>query len=205
LGRGVPVFPVSLDLEGAQVLVLTDGSAEAGAKVDLLVDAGATVHLRHLPWSSGALPVRHRRHPAVVVQSGRFRVSDVKGRRAVLFLSLRGDQLLDEVRRTARIHHVPFYAKDRPADSDFILPAVARCGPLRIAISTAGLAPALGAELRRAFERGFGGRAFQNHVVRLSRQREALLESGLPGPARRRRLRELARLELEIRLRLPRG
>jgi uroporphyrin-III C-methyltransferase/precorrin-2 dehydrogenase/sirohydrochlorin ferrochelatase len=42
---------------------------------------------------------------------------------------------------------------DHPAQSDFSLPAVVRRGPLTLAISTAGQAPAFAAWLRKQLER----------------------------------------------------
>ena len=41
---------------------------------------------------------------------------------------------------------------DDPDDSDFVVPSVVRRGPLQIAVSTAGLAPAFSAALRRRIE-----------------------------------------------------
>jgi len=45
------------------------------------------------------------------------------------------------------------YAPDNPAVSDFILPATAKIGDVRIAISTSGKSPAMASVLRKRIEK----------------------------------------------------
>jgi precorrin-2 dehydrogenase/sirohydrochlorin ferrochelatase len=56
----------------------------------------------------------------------------------------------------ARARGIWCTAADRPELCDFTMPSVGRRGPITIAVSTAGKAPALAAVLRRRFEAQVG-------------------------------------------------
>jgi precorrin-2 dehydrogenase/sirohydrochlorin ferrochelatase len=80
---------------------------------------------------------------------------------------------------------------DDPQHCDFIYPAVARRGPLQIAISTGGRSPALAARLRRELERQFGAE-WGAWVEYLGMRREELLRGKMPAKSRRRSLQRMA-------------
>jgi precorrin-2 dehydrogenase/sirohydrochlorin ferrochelatase len=80
---------------------------------------------------------------------------------------------------------------DDPEHCDFVYPAVARRGPLQIAISTGGRSPALAARLRRELERQFGPE-WGAWVDDLGRRRDELLKGKMPEKSRRRRLQQMA-------------
>lgn len=91
------------------------------------------------------------------------------------------------------------YAHDQPDVSDFAFPALARRGPLALAISTDGVAPALARRLREELARLLDDAGAQ--LDRLLRELEHEREEWAPSPERADRLYRLAcRLRLAGRL-----
>lgn len=80
---------------------------------------------------------------------------------------------------------------DDPAHCDFYYPAVVRRGALQIAISTAGLSPALGQRLRQELEQQFGP-DYESWLEHLGEQRTRLFATDMNPEQRRLRLHELA-------------
>ena len=134
-------YPVVLDLTDVPVLVV--GAGPIGArKVAGLAAAGAAVRVvaAHV---SDALD----RTLVVELRQRAYRADDLEGVR--LAVTATGDPAVDaEVAADARRAGLWVNAADQPADCTFILPAVARNGPLSIAVSTDGTSPALARRLR---------------------------------------------------------
>jgi siroheme synthase-like protein len=72
---------------------------------------------------------------------------------SVVFVTIQDPQLGAQVATLAQQQPCLVHITDQPAGSDFSLPAVVRRGPLTLAISTAGQAPAFAAWLRKHLER----------------------------------------------------
>lgn len=91
------------------------------------------------------------------------------------------------------------YAHDQPEISDFAFPALARRGPLSVAVSTDGAAPALARRLREELARLFDEAA--GELDALLRELEHERAEWAPSPERADRLYRLAcRLRLSGRL-----
>jgi len=135
-------------LEDRHVLVVGGGAVAAG-RVKLALDAGARVSVVALALSA---PL------AGMVSAGRVtwlaRQWDggfLDG--ADLVLSAVDDPTLSsEVAVASRAAGVPVNTADQPERCDFWFPSIVRDGPVQIAISTGGNAPALAARLRRRIE-----------------------------------------------------
>jgi len=144
---GAPRFaaPIVLDLHGVPVLVVGAGRV-AATKVDSLAAAGAAVVVVAVEVSPaveralGAGRVhRLERRP--------YRADDLDGVRLVVTAT--GDHEVDAtVARDAGAAGLWVNAADRRELCSFILPAIARRGPLSIAVSTDGASPALARRLR---------------------------------------------------------
>ena len=107
--------------------------------------------------------------------------------------------LAPQVSRDARAARALFYATDLPDLSDFALPAIARRGPITLAVSTDGEAPALARRLRQELERLLAAAPpeLDDLVAEMIRLRAALPS----GQDRTDRLRALAeRLTLDGKL-----
>lgn len=178
---------VSLDLEGRSALVV-GGDDEAADKVERLLEAGAQVRV-----------VAERPGPAVegLARQGRIALAvrglfaaDVRQADVVLFCD-RDPERGAQVAALAREQGAAVWCCDLPAHSDFAMPALARAGRLRVAISTGGAAPAVAARLRAALERDLEA-PFRAFLDRLAKERARLLTEEPDPAARRARLKELA-------------
>ena len=99
------------------------------------------------------------------------------------------------VSRDARVRGALAYVLDAPELSDLAMPALVRRGPVQIAVSTDGMAPALSRRLRSEIERllAANGVELDAFVEEMARLREDLLP-----PARREQLYDVAsRLTIE--------
>jgi uroporphyrin-III C-methyltransferase/precorrin-2 dehydrogenase/sirohydrochlorin ferrochelatase len=141
-------FPLFLDLRDKPVLVV-GGNSEAAAKAEALCRAGARVTVVAAEVS---IAIAARASCGDLVWHRRaFRPADLDGMRLAI-VATEDDALAREAVLAARHRGVLVNAVDRPALSDAIMPAVVERGPLRIAISTGGLAPALARDLRARIE-----------------------------------------------------
>lgn len=165
-------FPVCLRLRGKRVLLVGAGHI-AEERSQQLADAGARLRV-----------VAPRVGPAIrrLAEEGRLELSeraytpgDVRGHH-VVFVATDDRRVSEAVADEARALGVWVNAADLPELCDFTMPSVGRRGPIVVAVSTSGQAPALARRLRERF-----------------------LEQVLPGHVR------LARLTGWLRKRLPAG
>lgn len=134
-------YPVVLDLRGVPVLVVGAGPI-ASRKVAGLVTAGADVRV----VAPDVAPELDRSTVAEVRERP-YEPADLEGVRLVVTAT--GDAEVDaRVASDAAAVGLWVNAADQPADCSFILPAIARNGPLSIAVSTDGASPALARRLR---------------------------------------------------------
>ena len=180
-------FPVCLRLQGKRVLLVGAGTI-ADERGQQLVEAGALLRvvapqvspsLRALA-DAGCLELWERP----------YALGDVHGH-AVVFVATDDRRVSEAVAAEARALGVWVNTADVPELCDFTLPSVGRKGPIVVAVSTSGQAPALARQLRRRFE----AQVLPGHVwlARLS----GWLRRTLPGgPARMRLLKELVEGEV---------
>jgi siroheme synthase-like protein len=163
-------YPVYLDLRDVPVLVVGAGPV-AARKVAGLAAAGARVRVvasSVSPSFDRALVAEVRERP--------FEAADLDGVRLVVTAT--GSQDVDAaVAAAATVAGLWVNAADQPDDCSFILPAIARNGPLTVAVSTGGASPALARRLR-----DHAGRLLTDEVVALAEslaeQRAAVRASG---------------------------
>lgn len=173
-------LPITLDVEGLRVVVVGDDEDAA--------------HKRALAAASGA--------DVAEVAPAAFAEPALDGARLVLYTG-HDAAVAARVAQAARARGALVWCSDDPARSDLAMPAVARLGQARIAVATAGAAPALSSRVRRALEAGLGEK-FARFVEALGELR-ARVQREEPDFARRRaRLTEaLDGFALEIRARYP--
>ena len=134
-------YPVVLDLHGVPVLVVGAGPV-AVRKIAGLVAAGADVRV-----VAPEIDEQLDRQGVVEVRERVYEPDDLDGVRLVVTAT--GVEAVDAaVAADARARGIWVNAADQPADCDFILPAIARQGPVSVAVSTDGKSPALAARLR---------------------------------------------------------
>jgi siroheme synthase (precorrin-2 oxidase/ferrochelatase) len=179
-------FPVSLNLDGRLCVVI--GSAEdreAIQKTAALEECGANV----------------RR----LTDPGAVRDEDVAD--AFFVISTPQDEMLSaRMRALADRYRFLLCCIDQPAYGFVAMAAIAKAGPVRVAISTAGLAPRVGKTLKEALQRAMDHR-FATFVTRLAERREQTRDahpSPRESPLRRASMIEAAEgFAAEVRFRYP--
>ncbi|MGH9077559.1 MAG: precorrin-2 dehydrogenase/sirohydrochlorin ferrochelatase family protein [Acidimicrobiales bacterium] len=137
---GAPVYPVNLVVEGRRCLVV-GGGAVAARKVAGLVAAGAAV--RVVATRVGP----EVRAAGVAFEERPYRRGEVAGQ--WLVIAATDDAGVNAaVRADGDAAGVWVNAADDPDLCSFTLPAVARQGPVTVAVSTAGHSPALATWLK---------------------------------------------------------
>ena len=181
-----PFYPVSLNVEGRNCVVI--GAAddpEAITKAAALEESGARVR----------------------------RIYDVTGLRdedvsdAFFVISTPQDAALSaRLRELADRHRFLLCCIDQPQFGFVAMAAIAKAGPVRIAISTTGLAPRVGKVLKNALQRAMDGR-FARFIENLAQQRERIrAEHPAPesSPFRRAAMIEAARgFRADVRFEYP--
>lgn len=164
-------YPVYLDLEGRDVLVVDSGTM-AREKADGLRAAGAAVSL---------------------VAADAFSDADVEGK--ALVVAATDEKTGARVAAAAGRANVFCNVADVPRHCSFILPAIHREGPITVAVSTGGASPALAQWLR-----GQIAELVRPEHARLAERLRALrpwAKANLPSYEERRDyFRELVRKEL---------
>jgi precorrin-2 dehydrogenase / sirohydrochlorin ferrochelatase len=186
------VFPIFLDLAG-RVVVVVGGGAVGMRKLATLLEAGAAVRLID-PRLPPNLP------PDVTHLAEPYRAQHLDG--AALVFACANPEVNAQVVADARARGVWVNAATSPAEGDFALPAVVRCGDLTLAVSTSGASPALARRIREKLESEFDA-AFAEWVRVLAEVRAEVLAT-VADEVRRRELLDgfadwpwLARLRAE--------
>ena len=144
-----PLYPVNLIVDGLSCLVVGGGPV-AARKADGLRSCGASVHVV-APAVSDAV----RSLPGVTWDERPYRAGEAAGYRLVM-TATDDPSVTAAVAADAAAAGVWVNAADDPAHCSFTLPAVARRGPLTVAVSTGGHSPALATWLRRHVDEEMG-------------------------------------------------
>jgi siroheme synthase (precorrin-2 oxidase/ferrochelatase) len=149
-------FPVSLNLDGRTCVVIgAPDDREAIEKTAALEESGANV--------------RRITDPQAV------RDEDVID--AFFVISTPQDEVLSaRLRSLADRHRFLLCCIDQPAHGFVAMTAIAKAGPVRVAISTAGLAPRVGKKLKQALQRAMDA-TFAAFVGELARRRARVREA----------------------------
>lgn len=145
-------YPVFLDLRDRSCVVIGGGAVALRKTKDLLA-CGAKVSVVSPRVVAGLKKLAGRK--AVRWRAKTFRPSDLAG--ADLAVAATDDASVNErAAREARRRRIWINVVDQPAFCSFIVPAVVRRGKLTLAVSTAGVSPALAKWIRRDLEQRYG-------------------------------------------------
>ena len=143
-------FQINLDVKDRSCLVVGGGD-EATEKTKKLLDAGAKVTVisptlsDELKTLAASAKILHR--------GRRFKASDVDGGVWLVMNTAKDDQVLvRDLYSLARQKGFLVWSDDQPEYSTFTMPALVTRGPLRIAISTSGVSPALAKRVKEDLE-----------------------------------------------------
>jgi precorrin-2 dehydrogenase/sirohydrochlorin ferrochelatase len=179
-------FQVTLDLDGRQCLVI-GGDEEAVEKINRLLDAGAKVTVVNPTLH---VDLRKLTASGKIIHRGRsFRSTDAQD--VVLILNVLKDDLAlaKSLYDLAKTERFLVWSMDQTEYSTVLMSALVTRGPLRMAISTSGTAPALARTLRENLELVFD-EEFDQFLDWLGALREELKKTEVSDLRRRERLLE---------------
>jgi siroheme synthase (precorrin-2 oxidase/ferrochelatase) len=161
-------FPVSLNLEGRRCVVI-------GARDDReAIEKSSALH------ESGAEVIR-------IEDPAALRDQDVSG--AFFVISTPQDSNLSaRLRALADLHRFLLCCIDQPTYGFVAMAAIAKAGPVRVAISTGGLAPRVGKVLKNGLQKAMDSK-FARFVGALAERRERM-HAAHPAPEESRVRRE---------------
>lgn len=146
---------IDLKLTSRTVMVI-GGGAEAYRKTQAFLDSGATIWLISKEFSNDVLNLGETKKVALLkteVKDAKAFVDSLNPKPDVLLAATDNSKLNMELVKAAKDHGSTVYAVDNPALSDFILPAVAHIGDVKVAVSTGGKSPAMAHVLRERIEK----------------------------------------------------
>lgn len=147
----LPFFPVGLNLEGRECVVIgASDDREAMEKAAALQESGARVRRIH--------------------DSANLRDEELES--AFFVISTPQDELLSaRLRALSERYRFLLCCIDQPRYGFVAMAAIAKAGPVRVAVSTAGLAPRVGKLLKNALQKAMDAR-FGRFIESLAQARE---------------------------------
>jgi precorrin-2 dehydrogenase/sirohydrochlorin ferrochelatase len=146
---------IDLKLDGKTVIVV-GGGAEAYRKTQSFIDSGAKIWVISRDFSDGILKLEFDKKIALLkteVKDAKSFVDCLNPKPDMLLAITNDAQLNLELVKAAKALDCMVYAVDNPSLSDFILPAVAKVGDVKVAVSTGGKSPAMAHILRERIEK----------------------------------------------------
>ncbi|MDR3204035.1 MAG: bifunctional precorrin-2 dehydrogenase/sirohydrochlorin ferrochelatase [Deltaproteobacteria bacterium] len=110
-----------------------------------------------------------------------------------IFVALADPSLVGELVELAKDQGLMINVADRPRDCDFIMPALVREGPFKLAVSTDGASPALSAKVSSDLRKKYSGYGILTQILGLLRP--LVLSSGLGEERRKAIFKSLAQEE----------
>jgi uroporphyrin-III C-methyltransferase / precorrin-2 dehydrogenase / sirohydrochlorin ferrochelatase len=179
--RTTPPFPIFLNLDGAQVLVVGNGDI-AARRIEAVIRAGAQVRLAAAEIGA---PMQHLMQSEQVTPLNRaFQPDDIKGCRLVM-VATDDDDLNAQVSALAQAAGIPVNVADSLALCTFIMPAIVDRAPITAAISSGGAAPVLARRVKTAVESAIP--ANLGDLAAYAGEVRPEVNSGIADPKARRR------------------
>ncbi len=145
---------IDLKLDGKTVIVV-GGGKESYRKTQSFVDSGAKIWVISKAFSSGIEKLHEAKKVALLkteIKDAKVFVNSLNPKPYLLLATTNDPKLNLELVKAAKSAGCIVYSVDNPALSDFILPAVAKVGEVKIAVSTSGKSPAMARVLRQRIE-----------------------------------------------------
>ncbi len=146
---------IDLKLAGKTVMVV-GGGAEAYRKTQSFLDSGATIWVISRDFSKNIERLGQEKKVALLkteISSAASFIDSLNPKPDVLLAATNDSKLNLELVKEAKEWGCMVYAVDNPVMSDFILPAVAKVGDVKVAVSTGGKSPAMAHVLRERIEK----------------------------------------------------
>jgi siroheme synthase-like protein len=146
---------VDLKLAGKIVIVVGAG-AEAYRKIQSFLDSGAVIWVISKEFNSSIEKLAEEKRVAILktdIKDASSFVHSFNPKPDILLAATSDSSLNLELVKAAKASGCMVYSIDNSAVSDFILPAVAKVGDVKVAVSTGGKSPAMAHVLRERIEK----------------------------------------------------
>ncbi len=146
---------IDLKLDGKTIMVV-GGGKEATRKVQSFIDCGSKIWVISKAFSTQMQKLAEEGKVALLkteILDAQTFVGSLNPKPDILLAATDNAKLNLELVKAAKACGSIVYAVDNPALSDFILPAVAKIGDVKVAVSTSGKSPAMAHVLRERIER----------------------------------------------------
>ena len=146
---------IDLKLQGKTVLVV-GGGAEALRKVQNFLDSGATIWVISRTFSVGIQKLAEEKKLQLMkteISDAQAFITSLNPKPDILLAVTDNPALNSELALNAKSAGSRVYSVDDISKCDFIFPAVAKVGDVKIAVSTAGKSPAMARVLRERIEK----------------------------------------------------
>jgi len=180
-------FPVFLDIKD-KLCVVVGGGKVAERKIFSLIEAGARVKViaPEVLDSIRALAEEGK----IELEEREYKKGDLEGARLVI-AATNNQEVQKKVYEEAEERGIFCNVVDVPELCSFIVPSVVRRGPLCIAISTSGKAPAVAKRLRQMLESKFG-EEYEAYLNLMGKIRELVLRMNISQEEKHLKLNRLA-------------
>jgi precorrin-2 dehydrogenase/sirohydrochlorin ferrochelatase len=146
---------INFKFDGKYV-VIVGGGTEAYKKTLSFLDAGSKILVASKTFTSGIKKLHQEKKINLLkanIKNGETFFNQLNPKPDLLAVATDDQKLNVQLSKSARSAGCMVYVADNPSISDFILPAVAKIGEVRIAMSTGGRSPAMAKVLRQRVER----------------------------------------------------
>ncbi len=146
-----------IDLKlGGKTIIIVGGGVEANRKIQGLLDQDAWIWVISRDFSPEIQKLGEQKRVALLktgIKDAQAFIDSLNPKPDIL-LAVTNDTALNlALIKAAKYYNCMVYVVDNPALSDFILPAVAHVGDVKIAVSTSGKSPAVARMLRERIEK----------------------------------------------------
>jgi precorrin-2 dehydrogenase / sirohydrochlorin ferrochelatase len=146
---------IDLKLDGKTVMVI-GGGAEAHRKLQSVLDSGAKIWVISREFCDEVQKLGDAKKVALLktgIKDGQAFVDSLSPKPYILLAATNDSNLNLGLVKAAKHYGCMVYSVDNPQLSDFILPAVAHVGDVKVAVSTGGKSPAMAHILRERIEK----------------------------------------------------
>jgi precorrin-2 dehydrogenase / sirohydrochlorin ferrochelatase len=146
---------IDLKLEGKTVMVV-GGGAEAHRKLQSILGSGAKIWVISREFIEEIQKLGMEKKVALLktgIKDAQAFVDSLSPKPYILLAATNDSGLNLGLVKAAKYYDCMVYAVDNPQLSDFILPAVAHVGDVKVAVSTGGKSPAMAHVLRERIEK----------------------------------------------------
>ena len=145
---------IDLKLDGKTVMIV-GGGTEAHRKLQGILNSGAKIWVISRDFIEGIQKLGEEKKVALLktgIKDAQAFVDSLSPKPYMLLAATNDSSLNSGLVKAAKYYGCMVYSVDNPQQSDFILPAVAHVGDVKIAVSTSGKSPAISRALRERIE-----------------------------------------------------